>query len=88
MSPGMSSEARSSLLITDHLAHAWDIGHALALDIRLDGDLVAGSMAWARDNVVRFPGFFGPELRPPPDADEQTRWLGYRGRAARQPVPA
>jgi hypothetical protein len=88
MSPGMSSEARSSLLITDHLALAWDIGHALALDIRLDGDLVAGSMAWARDNVVRFPGFFGPELRPPPDADEQTRWLGYLGRAARQPVPA
>jgi hypothetical protein len=34
------------------------------------------------------PGFFGPELTPPPDADEQTRWLAYLGRAAWQPVAA
>jgi hypothetical protein len=77
-----------NLSITDHLAHAWDIGYALALDIRLDTDLVAGSPAWARDNIVRVPGFFGPELSPPLDADEQTRWLAYLGRAAWQPVPS
>jgi uncharacterized protein (TIGR03086 family) len=77
-----------TLLVTDHLAHAWDIGHPLGLDVRLDPDLVAGSFAWARDNVMRAPGFFGPELMPPPDADEQTRWLAYLGRAAWQRVPA
>jgi len=77
-----------TLLVTDHLAHAWDIGHALGLDVRLEPDLVAGSFAWARDHVLRVPGFFGPELRPPVDADEQTRWLAYLGRAAWQPVPA
>lgn len=77
-----------TLLVTDHLAHTWDIGHALGLDVRLDPELLPGSFAWARDNVIRVPGFFGPELAPPPDADEQARWLAYLGRAAWQPAPA
>lgn len=77
-----------TLLVTDLLAHTWDIGHALGLDVQIDADLISGSFAWARDNVIRVPGFFGPELAPPPDADEQTRWLAYLGRAAWQPVAA
>jgi uncharacterized protein (TIGR03086 family) len=77
-----------TLLITDHIAHAWDIGHALGLDVRPDPELVAASFAWARDNVIRVPGFFGPELRPPSDADERTRWLAFLGRAAWRPVSA
>ncbi|HEX6577660.1 MAG TPA: TIGR03086 family metal-binding protein [Jiangellaceae bacterium] len=71
-----------TLLVTDLLAHTWDIGHAIGFDVRLDPDLVPGSFAWARDNIIRAPGFFGPELTPPRDADEQTRWLAYLGRAA------
>lgn len=78
--------AVNTLLTTDLLAHAWDIAYPLGLDLRLDLDLIAGSFAWARDNVVRLPGFFGPELAPPPDADDQTRWLAYLGRAAWQPA--
>ena len=31
------------------------------------------SYDWARANVVRRPGFFGPELTPPDSEDEQTR---------------
>lgn len=77
-----------TLLVTDLLAHSWDIGHALGLDVRVEPDLVAGSFAWARDNVIRVPGFFGPELAPPPDTDEQTRWLAYLGRASWHPVAA
>jgi uncharacterized protein (TIGR03086 family) len=77
-----------TLLVTDLLAHTWDIGHALDLDVQIDADLIPGSFAWARDNIIRVPGFFGPELAPPPDADEQTRWLAYLGRAAWQQVPA
>jgi uncharacterized protein (TIGR03086 family) len=80
--------AMVTTLVTDHLAHTWDIGHALGLDVRLDPELVPGALAWAHDNVVRMPGFFGPELAPPTDADEQTRWLAYLGRAAWQPVTA
>lgn len=77
-----------TLLVTDLLAHSWDIGHALGLDVRLAPDLVAGSFAWARDHVVRVPGFFGLELTPPAHADEQTRWLAYLGRAAWALAPA
>ena len=77
-----------TLLVTDHLVHAWDISHALGLDVRLDGDLIPGSLAWARSNILRMPGFFGPELAVPSDADEQTRWLAFLGRAAWQPVAA
>lgn len=80
--------AMVTTLVTDHLAHTWDIGHALGLDVPLDAELVPGSFEWARANIRRAPGFFGPELTPPPDGDEQTRWLAFLGRAAWQPVPA
>jgi uncharacterized protein (TIGR03086 family) len=90
--PGMGEiplVAMVTTFVTDHLAHAWDIGHALGMDTRLDPELVSESFAWARDgHALRVPGFFGPELTPPADADEQTRWLAFLGRAAWQPVPA
>jgi hypothetical protein len=59
---------------------------AWATDVRLDPTLVTMAFDWARTNVVRRPGFFGPELAPPADASEQTRMLAYLGRAAWQPV--
>lgn len=74
-----------TLLVTDHLAHTWDIAHCLGMEVRLDPGLVAGSFAWAREHVIRVPGFFGPELSPPSGADEQTRWLAYLGRAPWEP---
>jgi uncharacterized protein (TIGR03086 family) len=89
--PGIGEQPLSAivtLLITDLIAHAWVIGHEIGLDVRVDPGLVAVSWAWARDHVVRAPGFFGPELTPPPNADEQTRWLAYLGRAAWRPVTA
>jgi uncharacterized protein (TIGR03086 family) len=70
------------LLITDLVTHTWDIGHVLAVDVRLPADLVALAFDWARANAVRAPGFFGPELTPPDNADEQTRMLAFLGRAA------
>ena len=69
-----------TLLITDHVAHAWDIGHALGMDVRLDPALVAVAFDWARANVVRRPGYFGPEVTPPAGAGEQTRLLAFLGR--------
>ncbi|WP_158891879.1 TIGR03086 family metal-binding protein [Amycolatopsis anabasis] len=69
-------------LVTDFLAHTWDIGHPLGQDIRLDPELVAGSFAWARTRPLRAPGGLGPELTPPPGADEQTRYLAFLGRRA------
>ena len=77
-----------TLLVTDHLAHTWDIGHALDIEVRLDPEVVPGSFDWSRRNIRRGPGAIGPELTPPPDADEQTRLLAFLGRAAWQPVSA
>lgn len=75
-----------SILTNDSLIHSWDVGHAAGDDPRLPVDLVAASHAWARDNLVRMPGFFGPKLAPPAGADEQTRWLAYLGRASWKPA--
>jgi uncharacterized protein (TIGR03086 family) len=71
-----------TLLITDHVTHTWDIGHALGMDVRLDPELVDVAFDWSRSHVVRRPGFFGPELTAPPSADEQTRMLAFLGREA------
>ena len=70
------------LLVTDFLAHTFDIGHALGRDVRLAPDLVPGSFARMRERVFRAPGGIGPELTPPEDADEQTRYLAFLGRKA------
>jgi uncharacterized protein (TIGR03086 family) len=71
-----------TLLITDTVTHTWDIGHALEMDVRLDPALVTVAFDWARSNVVRRPGFFGPELTPPAGSDEQTRMLAFLGRSS------
>jgi len=71
-----------SLLVTDLTAHTWDIGHALGLPVHLPPPLVTASFDWARDHMVRRPGYFGPELTPAQDADDQTRMLAFLGRAA------
>jgi uncharacterized protein (TIGR03086 family) len=77
-----------TLLTADQLTHAWDIAHGCGIELRLDPELIPGTFAWARQNAVRRPGLFGPELTPPADADEQTRLLAYLGRASWQPVAA
>jgi uncharacterized protein (TIGR03086 family) len=76
------------LLVTDLLAHAWDVARPLGMEVRFDPALIAGSFAWARDHIVRAPGFFGPEVTLPGDADEQTRWLAFLGRPAWRPPSA
>ncbi|WP_219418981.1 TIGR03086 family metal-binding protein [Pseudonocardia nigra] len=73
-------------LVTDFLAHAWDIGAPAGLEVRLDPDLVPGCFAWARTNDLRVPGGVGPEVTPPPGADEQTRFLAFLGRDAAMAV--
>jgi uncharacterized protein (TIGR03086 family) len=75
-----------TLLTTDFVAHTWDVGHALGMDVRLDPGLVTLAFDWGRAHVVRRPGFFGPELTPPAGSDEQTRMLAFLRRAAWQPV--
>jgi uncharacterized protein (TIGR03086 family) len=69
-------------LVTDFLAHTWDIGYPAGIDVRLDPDLVPECFAWSRRVETRQPGGIGPELTPPPGADEQARFLAFLGRGA------
>ena len=77
-----------TILTADQFVHAWDIAHGLGDDLNIDAVVIPELFAWARKNVLRRPGFFGPELTPPAAADDQTRLLAFLGRAAWQPVAA
>lgn len=76
------------LLVTDLVAHTWDIGYPLGLAVAVPSELVTAADDWAHAHMVRAPGFFGPEVTPPGEADDQTRMLAYLGRTAWAPVPA
>ena len=65
----------------DTLVHAWDIGSAVDINVRIEPDLAARSFSLARLIVVRSPSTFGPKLAPPPGADKQTRLLAFLGRS-------
>ena len=71
----------------DVLIHTWDLAVALGVDDRLPEDEVRRARAGLEglgDNM-RQPGVFGPEVAPPPDADEQDRLLAFVGRDPRFP---
>jgi uncharacterized protein (TIGR03086 family) len=70
------------IMVLDIMVHAWDLGRAAGIDVRLDADLVSESFARVRpmDIMIRQPGVFGPKVTPPADADEQTRFLAFLGR--------
>jgi uncharacterized protein (TIGR03086 family) len=72
-------------LVTDFLAHTWDIGAAVGLPVQLDAELVKDALAWARQQNFRRPGGIGPEVPVPPDTDPQTRFLAFLGRDATTP---
>jgi uncharacterized protein (TIGR03086 family) len=68
-------------ITTDFLAHTWDIGSTVGIDVKLDPSLLPDSWAWARESITfRDPNFIGPEVTPPPGADDQTRYLAFLGR--------
>ena len=71
-------------LCTDLVVHRWDLGRATGQDVRLDPQDMAdvrSSMAGLEDSM-RSPGALGPEVTPPPGADEQTAFLAWAGRRA------
>jgi uncharacterized protein (TIGR03086 family) len=71
-------------LCTDLVVHRWDLATATGQDVRLDPAEMAAvreSMAPMADQM-RTPGALGPELTPPPGADEQTAFLAWAGRQA------
>ena len=70
------------LVCTDLLVHTWDLARATAQDERLDGAAVSSSEAFlaSMGDGIRAPGGFAEQITPPPDADDQTRFLNFCGR--------
>jgi hypothetical protein len=73
----------SRLLCSDTLFHTWDLARATGQDDNLDADAVAKSLEFLTpmDEAIRRPGGFAAKIDPDPDADTQTRWLNFDGRA-------
>jgi uncharacterized protein (TIGR03086 family) len=74
--------AVSRFFTADVFMHTWDLARATGQDDRLDPErceqLLAG-MAPIED-AMRASGQYGPPVDVPPDADAQTRLLGFIGR--------
>lgn len=81
-------EVYITALVTDFLAHAWDIGAPAGLEVVFDPELLRGCLDWARATVARgpAPATIGPEIQPPAGADDQTRLLALLGRDAASPA--
>jgi uncharacterized protein (TIGR03086 family) len=71
------------LLCADTLIHTWDLARATGQDDQLDGEAVAKAMEFlgAIDEAIRRPGGFAAKITPEPEADEQTKFLNFCGRA-------
>jgi uncharacterized protein (TIGR03086 family) len=71
------------LLCSDTLVHTWDLARAIGADEHLDADAVAhcAGMLAPMDDAIRRPGGFGQKIEPPGDADAQTAFLSFCGRA-------
>jgi uncharacterized protein (TIGR03086 family) len=69
-------------LCFDLVVHAWDLAKAAGLDHRMDEGEIAKVRAVAErfGPALRSPQAFGPEIEPPPGADEQARFLAFLGR--------
>jgi uncharacterized protein (TIGR03086 family) len=71
------------LLCADTLVHTWDLARATGQDDQLDPDAVAQAFRFLSpiDEAIRRPGGFAPKIAPASDADEQTSFLNFCGRA-------
>jgi uncharacterized protein (TIGR03086 family) len=66
----------------DVFMHTWDLARATGQDDRLDPDFCADLLAGMEpmEDVMRGSGQYGPAVAVAPEADPQTRLLGFIGR--------
>ena len=71
-------------LCTDLVVHGWDLAHATGQDEAIDPEELTKVRALAESfgEAARSPQAFGPEVKAPADADEQTKTLAFLGRKA------
>lgn len=75
-------EAIGRFVLGDVLVHTWDLARATGQDEHLDPHEVHTMLVAMEplDEVLRASGHYGPRVRVPPDADEQTRLVAFTGR--------
>jgi uncharacterized protein (TIGR03086 family) len=81
--PARFGELVGGLACSDTVVHTWDLARATGQPETLDPRAVensAGVIAGFGETMRR-PGGFGPPLSCPPDADAQTAFLYFTGRA-------
>ena len=79
------AETVDMIVTGDVFTHTWDLARATSQSETLDPEqlqrMIAGVGAMPEE-LLRADGMFGPPIDVPPDADDQTRFLGYVGRRA------
>ena len=72
----------NQFLCFDLVVHAWDLARAAGFDHRMPAEEIPKIRATAEGfgPAMRSPQAFGPEIEPPPGADEQARLLAFLGR--------
>jgi uncharacterized protein (TIGR03086 family) len=72
----------NQFLCFDLVVHAWDLARAAGLDHHMPAEEIPKIRATAESfgPALRSPQAFGPEVEPPPGADEQARLLAFLGR--------
>ncbi len=76
-------DAFIGFMVAELVPHSWDLARTAKVDDRLDSGLCTAALAaWKTlpSEVLRGPGFFGPEIKAPKGADPQTRLLSFVGR--------
>jgi uncharacterized protein (TIGR03086 family) len=71
------------LVCTDLLVHTWGLARATGQDEKLDSGAIAASRGFlvTIDDAIRAPGGYSAKIEPSPEADDQTRFLNFCGRA-------
>jgi uncharacterized protein (TIGR03086 family) len=80
--PSTFEQGIGRFICFDLIVHGWDLARATGQDDRIDPEDVAALRTAAESFGVamRGPGAFGPEVEPPPGADDQDRLMAFLGR--------
>lgn len=78
------AQAYCDQMTTDGAVHAWDLSRAIGADERLPKGLAAFVLREVEPYAqgLAASGLFGPPVKVPAEADDQTRLLGLLGRKA------
>jgi uncharacterized protein (TIGR03086 family) len=81
--PTRFGELIGGLACSDTVVHTWDLARATGQSETLDAGAVehGGGVIAGFGEAMRRPGGFGPSLACPADADAQTKFLHFAGRA-------